>query len=148
MYPQYLKLMNLAKYTVSRKTELQKFCLHFNPSFATLFPLETLAVVYWLIQRVSLYIFSATHIDCMERSSRICLKQCWSVNVTIVCLSHLVGSSKNMTGGLLTSSRAIASRLHWPPDSELVRVWAHSRSPNAVRISCTWTEKVKQREWD
>lgn len=27
-------------------------------------------------------------------------------------LSHLVGSSKNMTGGLLTSSRAMASRLH------------------------------------
>lgn len=54
---------------------------------------------------------------------------------------HLVGSSKNMTGGLLTSSRAMARRLHWPPDSELVRVWAQSRSPKAVRISFTWTEK-------
>lgn len=52
--------------------------------------------------------------------------------------SHLVGSSKNMTGGLLTSSRAMASRLHWPPDRQLVRVWAHSWRPKAVRISSTW----------
>lgn len=29
---------------------------------------------------------------------------------------YLVGSSKNMTGGLLTSSRAMASLLHWPPE--------------------------------
>lgn len=35
---------------------------------------------------------------------------------------HLVGSSKNMTGGLLTSSRAMARRLRCPPDRELVRV--------------------------
>lgn len=55
--------MNLAKYIVSRKTELQRFCFHFNPSFATLFDLETLAVVYWLIQRVSIVhnIFSNTY---------------------------------------------------------------------------------------
>lgn len=53
-------------------------------------------------------------------------------------MSHLVGSSKNMTGGLLTSSRAMASLLHWPPDRQLVRVWAHSWRPKAVRISSTW----------
>ncbi len=52
-------------------------------------------------------------------------------------ISYLVGSSKNMTGGLLTSSRAIASLLRWPPERELVRVWAHSRRPRAVRISST-----------
>lgn len=31
-------------------------------------------------------------------------------------ISYLVGSSKNMTGGLLTSSRAMASRFLCPPD--------------------------------
>lgn len=39
---------------------------------------------------------------------------------------YLVGSSKNMTGGLFTSSRAIASLLHCPPEREIVRVWAHA----------------------
>lgn len=53
-------------------------------------------------------------------------------------ISYLVGSSKNMTGGLLTSSRAMASLLHWPPERQLVRVWAHSWRPRAVRISSTW----------
>lgn len=52
-------------------------------------------------------------------------------------ISYLVGSSKNMTGGLLTSSRAMASLLRWPPERELVRVWAHSWRPKAVRISST-----------
>lgn len=51
---------------------------------------------------------------------------------------HLVGSSKNMTGGLLTSSRAMARRLRCPPDRQLVRVYEHSSSPSAVRISFTW----------
>lgn len=56
-------------------------------------------------------------------------------------ISNLVGSSKNMTGGLLTSSRAMASLLHWPPEMQLVRVWAHSWRPRAVRISSTWDTK-------
>ena len=51
--------------------------------------------------------------------------------------AYLVGSSKNITGGLLTSSRAMASLLHCPPDREMVRVCAHSCSPRAVRISFT-----------
>lgn len=52
---------------------------------------------------------------------------------------HLVGSSKNMTGGLLTSSRAMASLFLWPPDRWDVLVLAQSSKPSAIRISRTWT---------
>lgn len=51
---------------------------------------------------------------------------------------YLVGSSKNMTGGLLTSSSAMARRLRWPPERLPVRVLAHDSRPRAVRISLTW----------
>ena len=37
----------------------------------------------------------------------------------------LVGSSKNITGGLLTSSKAMASLFLWPPDIILARVLPH-----------------------
>ena len=51
---------------------------------------------------------------------------------------YLVCSSKNMTGGLLTSSSAMARRLRWPPERLPVRVLAHDSRPRAVRISLTW----------
>lgn len=51
---------------------------------------------------------------------------------------YLVGSSKNMTGGLLTSSRAMASRFLCPPESRAVLVWEQDIRPRAVRISVTW----------
>lgn len=51
---------------------------------------------------------------------------------------YLVGSSKNMTGGLLTSSSAMARRFRWPPDRLPVRVLAQDSRPSAVRISFTW----------
>lgn len=61
---------------------------------------------------------------------------------TIRC--YLVGSSKNMTGGLLTSSRPMASLLHWPPESRRVWVCAHSMRPRTVRISSTWDTENHQ----
>lgn len=51
--------------------------------------------------------------------------------------AYLVGSSKNMTGGLLTSSRAMARRFRWPPDRLPVRVLAQGSKPSAVKISLT-----------
>lgn len=51
--------------------------------------------------------------------------------------THLVGSSKNIMGGLLTSSRAIDNRLRWPPDKLLVRVFLASVRPRMSRISST-----------
>lgn len=54
---------------------------------------------------------------------------------------HLVGSSKNMTGGLLTSSKAIAKRFLWPPERLDVRVLAHSNKPSAVKISLTCKDR-------
>ncbi|KAK3927919.1 Chromosome partition protein Smc, partial [Frankliniella fusca] len=47
----------------------------------------------------------------------------------------LVGSSKNMTGGLLSSSRAVASRLSCPPDSLDVMVSRCSSSPSEYSTS-------------
>lgn len=46
----------------------------------------------------------------------------------------VVGSSKNITGGLLTSSRAIANRLSWPPDSWPVSVFLAFSRPIAFII--------------
>jgi len=51
---------------------------------------------------------------------------------------YLVGSSKNMIGGLLMSSSAMDRRLRWPPDREMVRVSPHSISPSMPSISSTW----------
>lgn len=51
--------------------------------------------------------------------------------------AYLVGSSKNMTGGLLTNSSAMARRFRWPPDRLPVRVLAQGSKPSAVRISLT-----------
>ena len=46
-----------------------------------------------------------------------------------------VGSSKNMTGGLLTSSRAMARRLRWPPERSPERVERHSDRLKLSKIS-------------
>lgn len=54
------------------------------------------------------------------------------------CFDYLVGSSKNIIGGSLTSSRAIASLFFWPPLSWSVRVCRHPVSPIAIRISSIW----------
>lgn len=48
--------------------------------------------------------------------------------------SYLVGSSKNITGGLFTSSWAMASRFRWPPDNCLILVNSDSLRPRASRI--------------
>lgn len=52
--------------------------------------------------------------------------------------AYLVGSSKNMTGGLFTSSSAMARRFLWPPERLPVRVLVQDSRPRAVRISLTW----------
>lgn len=57
---------------------------------------------------------------------------------------YLVGSSKNMTGGLFTSSSAMARRFRWPPERLPVRVLAQDSRPRAVRISLTWGQRQSQ----
>lgn len=57
--------------------------------------------------------------------------------------AYLVGSSKNMTGGLLTSSSAMARRFRWPPERLPVRVLAQGSKPRAVRISLTYGQKTR-----
>lgn len=51
--------------------------------------------------------------------------------------TDLVGSSKNMRGGLLTSSRAMDRRFLCPPDKLLVLVFFVSSSPRVSKISST-----------
>lgn len=46
-----------------------------------------------------------------------------------------VGSSKNITGGLLTNSRAIDKRFFWPPERLLVSVLRWSSRPRVSKIS-------------
>lgn len=54
-----------------------------------------------------------------------------------------VGSSKNIIGGLLTSSKAIERRFFWPPDKFLVNVRRCSWRPNVSRISFIYKQKIK-----
>lgn len=60
--------------------------------------------------------------------------------MSLAAPEYLVGSSKNMTGGLFTSSSAMARRFRWPPERLPVRVLAQDSKPRAVRISLTWGE--------
>ena len=46
-----------------------------------------------------------------------------------------VGSSKNITGGLLTNSRAMANRFLWPPLNMELLVVKQSDKPNVSNIS-------------
>jgi len=50
---------------------------------------------------------------------------------------YLVGSSKNMTGGLLTSSSAMESLFRWPPDKLPVRVSLASSNDRLSRTLST-----------
>lgn len=71
--------------------------------------------------------------------------------------THLVGSSKNMIGGLLTNSRAMESLFFWPPLRFEVIVWRCSDKPRVSRISwiceikCQWITKchepLPRRKW-
>ena len=49
--------------------------------------------------------------------------------------TNLVGSSKNITGGLLMSSNAIAVRFRCPPDNLSILVPVQARRSNEVRTS-------------
>jgi len=57
---------------------------------------------------------------------------------------YLVGSSKNMIGGLFTNSRAIDRRFLWPPDRFIVLVCLASSRPNVLSISSTFTQQRTQ----
>jgi hypothetical protein len=57
--------------------------------------------------------------------------------IRLMTLSYLVGSSKNMIGGLFTNSRAMDNRFFWPPERLLVMVLRCSCRPKVSRISCT-----------
>lgn len=52
--------------------------------------------------------------------------------------AYVVGSSRNMTVGLLTNSNAMDSRFLWPPLNLSARVFMCSYSPRVVRISSIW----------
>ena len=53
-------------------------------------------------------------------------------------MDHLVGSSKNITGGLLINSNAIVKRFRWPPDKSDVHVFSVPRKPNSSRVCSTF----------
>lgn len=76
-------------------------------------------------------------IDSRKNSS---LSLLWS---PVQTQAYLVGSSKNMTGGLLTSSSAMARRFRWPPDRLPVRVLAQGSKPSAVKISLTCGQQTQ-----
>lgn len=54
---------------------------------------------------------------------------------------YLVGSSKNITGGLLTSSRAMASLFRCPPERLLLFVFSTSDKPMELRIWSTYRNR-------
>lgn len=57
----------------------------------------------------------------------------------VVTISRpVVGSSRKMMGGLLTSSKATASRFFWPPDSFSTCVFSQNFRFRVVMISSTW----------
>ncbi len=55
-----------------------------------------------------------------------------------------MGSSKNMIGGLLTSSRAIASRFLWPPERLDVFVSLQAVRPIISNISEIFAENINE----
>jgi hypothetical protein len=58
--------------------------------------------------------------------------------VQVIGRTYVVGSSKKITGGLFTSSRAIDRRFLCPPDRHSVRVLRHDISPRVLRTSSIW----------
>ena len=60
---------------------------------------------------------------------------------SLIHYTYVVGSSKNMTDGLLTNSRAMESRFICPPDSFLHRVSLQVLKPIMSNISsiCKWS---------
>jgi len=67
----------------------------------------------------------------------------WLSNSVLLRDAYLVGSSKNIIGGLLTSSNAIERRFFWPPDKLLVIVFRCSARPNVSKISWIWKKKTE-----
>ena len=53
----------------------------------------------------------------------------WNKNFSTKHFNYLVGSSKNIIGGLLINSSAIARRFFWPPDKLAVLVFSTSERP-------------------
>ena len=64
-------------------------------------------------------------------------KFCKFIKILNVCIwgNYVVGSSKNITVGLLIISRAIDKRFFWPPDSIFVIVSWWSYKPSKINIS-------------
>lgn len=58
--------------------------------------------------------------------------------------AYLVGSSKNMIGGLLTSSKAIARRFLWPPDNCFVIVFLCEYSLSDSKILFIWNKEISR----
>lgn len=52
--------------------------------------------------------------------------------------THVVGSSKNIIGGLSTNSRAMDSRFFCPPESRSQRVFLWTAKPSVSKISSIW----------
>ena len=63
---------------------------------------------------------------------------------TVCCQKHiyLVGSSRNIIGGLFTNSKAMASLLRCPPEISLHRVLHNSSKPSWFRMLLTWTRNL------
>lgn len=57
--------------------------------------------------------------------------------------THVVGSSKNIIGGLSISSSAIESRFFWPPDNLLHLVFLQCNKFNDSKISSIYSVESK-----
>uniref|UniRef100_A0A182F590 Uncharacterized protein n=1 Tax=Anopheles albimanus TaxID=7167 RepID=A0A182F590_ANOAL len=79
-------------------------------------------------------------VQMMVRPSRASCFSSATHCVDVELSNPLVGSSKNMTGGLFTISSAIASRFFCPPDNRPVRVFFASYNPMARNASSTYTD--------
>lgn len=58
--------------------------------------------------------------------------------------TYVVGSSRNITGGLLMSSSAIAKRFFWPPDNRPVNTLYRFSKPNNTNMWWIWLRRIRE----
>jgi len=73
---------------------------------------------------------------------------CIPLYMSNVTRTHVVGSSRKIIGGLLTSSKAIDRRFFCPPDRHSVLVLRHEISPRVRSTSSIWGTQQAERVWE
>lgn len=96
--------------------------------------------------RPNLVILCRSSMHCLiAKSSNPLRKTLKSVSFYMFLLkmakTYVVGSSKNITGGLLTNSSATISLFRCPPERNSLRISLHFSSPNKLITSSTCKKK-------